>query len=437
MASRVERIASHVAAAEAAAKGVEMAPTGALGVAQPSVFGKVGVKAPSDVVIVSAVRTAICKAKKGAFANTTPDDLLKTVLEAVMKKSGCPHDVVGDVICGNVQTVGAYSLSGRAAQLRAGFPAEVPFRSVNRQCSSGLQAIASIAAEIQAGYIDAGIGCGVESMTLGGNPSDPSSLPPMNMGAIFEHPLAKDCLTPMGITSENVAAKFGIPREKQDALAVASHEKALLAQKNGWFKEEIVPITVTVQDKDGNEKEVTVTADEGPKAGTTMEVLGKLKPAFQKGGSTTAGNASQVSDGAAAVLLMRRSLAEKLKLPIMGTFRGFKVAGVDPAVMGIGPEPAIRNLLKDVNLSVKDIDWFELNEAFASQATYCVEKLGIPAEKLNPVGGAIALGHPLGCTGARQVATLFHGMKRTGKKLGVVSMCIGTGMGAAFLGECE
>lgn len=410
-------------------------PTTAKGKSQVETFGKIGSKNPSDVVIVSALRTAVAKANKGSFKDTTPDDLLMAVLEATLKQTKINPEIVGDVIVGNVQTVGAYSLPARTAQLRAGFPADVPLRTVNRQCSSGLQAIASIASEISAGYIDAGIGAGVECMTLGGNPSDPANLPPMNMSAIFEHPVASGCLSAMGMTSENVAEKFGVTREKQDALAVKSHAKAINAIKKGYFKDEIVPVKVTVKDAEGNEKEIVVSQDEGPREGTTLEGLAKLKASFKKGGSTTAGNASQVSDGAAAVLLMRRSEAERLNLPILGTFRGYKVAGVPPEIMGIGPAVAIPALLKDCNLTVKDIDVFELNEAFGSQAVYCAEKLGIPEEKLNPNGGAIALGHPLGATGARATATLLHNLKRTKQRLGVVSMCIGTGMGAAGLYE--
>jgi len=359
------------------------------------------------------------------------------VLEATLQRTKVPPQVVGDVVVGNVSTMGAYAMPARAAELRAGFPVEVPLRTVNRQCSSGLQAVASIASEIASGYIDCGIGAGVESMTMGGAPGDPSSMPPFNMSAVFEHPVAKGCMSSMGQTSENVAEKYGISREKQDSLAVKSHAKAINAQKKGLFKEEIVPTKVTVKDAEGNEKEVVVTEDEGPREGTNMEGLAKLKPAFKKGGSTTAGNSSQVSDGAAAVLLMRRSLAEKLKMPILGVFRGFKVSGVPAELMGIGPAFAIPALLKDTGLSIKDIDIFEVNEAFGSQAMYCVEHLGIPEEKLNPLGGAIALGHPLGCTGARQVATLIHQLRRTKQKTGVISMCIGTGMGAAGLIEAE
>lgn len=424
---RIETIAAHLSAN----------PVTATGASQVKTFGKVGTKSPSDVVIVSALRTAICKANKGKFKDTTPDDMLMPVLEAVLKQSKVPAAVLGDVIVGNVSTVGAYAMPARAAQLRAGYPAEVPLRTVNRQCSSGLQAVASIASEIAAGYIDAGVGAGVESMTMGGAPGDPSTLPPFNMSAVFDHPLAAQCLNSMGETSEKVAEKFGVSREKQDGLAVKSHAKAANAIKKGLFKEEIVPVKVIVKDADGNEKEVIVDTDEGPREGTNLEGLAKLKAAFRKGGSTTAGNASQVSDGAAAVLLMRRSVAEKLGAPIIGVFRGFKVAGLAPEIMGIGPALAIPELLKDTGLGISDIDIYEINEAFGSQAVYCVEKLGIPEEKLNPLGGAIALGHPLGCTGARQVATLLHQLKRTGKKTGVTSMCIGTGMGAAALFEAQ
>jgi len=412
-------------------------PTTARGNSQNQAFGKVGSKNPTDVVVVSALRTPICKANKGKFKDTTPDDLLLAVLEATLKKTNVPTEVLGDVIVGNVSTMGAYAMPARAAQLRAGYPCEVPLRTVNRQCSSGLQAVASIASEIAAGYIDAGIGAGVESMTMGGAPGDPSTLPPFNMSAVFDNPLAAQCLNSMGETSEKVAEKFGVSREKQDGLAVKSHAKAANAIKKGLFKDEIVPVKVTVKDEQGNEKEVVVSQDEGPREGTTMEGLAKLKPAFRKGGSTTAGNASQVSDGAAAVLLMRRSEAERLKMPIIGVFRGFKVAGVLPEIMGIGPAVAIPELLKDCGLGINDVDIFEINEAFGSQAVYCIEKLGIPEEKLNPLGGAIALGHPLGCTGARQVGTLLHQLRRTKQKTGICSMCIGTGMGAAALFEAQ
>jgi len=228
---RIEAITAHLTANPVLAKVVSQTET----------FGKVGSKNSTDVVIVSALRTPICKANKGKFKDTTPDDLLKPVLEAVLKQSKVPPSILGDVIVGNVSTMGAYSMPARAAQLRAGYPVEVPLRSVNRQCSSGLQAVASIASEIAAGYIDAGVGAGVESMTMGGNPGDPSTLPPFNMSAVFEHPLAAQCLNSMGETSEKVAERFGVSREKQDGLAVRSHAKAINAIKKGLFKDEICP----------------------------------------------------------------------------------------------------------------------------------------------------------------------------------------------------
>eukprot|EP00927_Polykrikos_kofoidii_P068405 TRINITY_DN6377_c0_g1_i6.p1 TRINITY_DN6377_c0_g1~~TRINITY_DN6377_c0_g1_i6.p1 ORF type:complete len:269 (-),score=48.03 TRINITY_DN6377_c0_g1_i6:498-1304(-) len=255
--------------------------------------------------------------------------------------------------------------------------------------------------------------------------------------AIPDNDLAVGCMTPMGITSENVAAKYGISREVQDAMAARSHSKALAAQKAGLFDEEIVPVTTKIKDAKGEMKEVVVKSDEGPREGTTARGLAALKPAFQAGGSTTAGNSSQTSDGASMILLARRSKAQSLGLPILARFRSYAVVGVEPRLMGIGPAVAIPAALKKCGLTTKDVDIFEINEAFASQATMSVQQLQVPAEKVNPKGGAIALGHPLGCTGSRQIATLLPELKRQGKKIGVVSMCIGTGMGAAGVIESE
>ncbi|NXN13014.1 THIKB thiolase, partial [Indicator maculatus] len=278
------------------------------------------------------------------------------------------------------------------------------------------------------------------SLRKANNPGDISS----NM---MENSKARDCLLPMGITSENVAEKFGVSRKKQDAFALASQQKifqpfllffhrAAKAQQMGLFKNEIVPVKTTVRDDQGNEKTITVHQDEGIRPSTTLEGLAKLRPAFKEDGSTTAGNASQVSDGAAAVLLAKRSKAAQLGLPVLGVLRSFAVVGVPPDVMGIGPAYAIPVAVEKAGLTLNDIDIYEINEAFASQAVYCVEKLGIPMEKVNPLGGAIALGHPLGCTGARQVVTLLNELKRRGRRAyGVVSMCIGTGMGAAAVFE--
>lgn len=396
-------------------------------------MGAVGCKSPDDVVIISALRTPICRAKKGGFKDVMPDDLLKAALEGVMKQSGVDPAVVGDVVVGNVQLDGAYAAPARMAQLRAGFPVSVPIHSLNRQCSSGLTAIAAVANAIKGGMIDAGIGAGVESMTQGGAIGG-GSIPPLNIPDLLENKLAKDCLTPMGMTAENVAERFGISREDQDRMGVHSHAKALAAQKEGKFKGEIVPVPVTIKGKT-----VVIDADDGPRA-TTLESLAKLKPVFkrkQDGGTVTAGTASQVSDGAAACLLMRRSKAEELGCKIIGVFRGAKVCGVDPDIMGVGPAEAVPLALEAAGVSMDQVDVFEINEAFAAQAVMCVNTLGVPEEKLNPNGGAIALGHPLGATGARQVATLMNELHRTGKKIGVTSMCIGTGMGMAAVFEAE
>jgi acetyl-CoA acyltransferase 1 len=290
------------------------------------------------------------------------------------------------------------------AMYLADFPDSTAVSTTNRQCSSGLQSVATIAAAIKNGYIDIGIGAGVETMSLHDMVASVGDVNPK----VFDHVKARDCLMGMGETSENVATQFGITREEQDQMAFESQAKALKAQKEGKFDSEIIPVTVTV---DG--KSVTVTKDEGPRA-TTLEGLKKLKPAFKEGGSTTAGNSSQVSDGAAAVLLMRRSAAKKLGLTPLAIFRSFAAVGVPPNIMGIGPAVAIPEALKKAGLKIDDINIFEINEAFASQATYCIKTLGIPMQKVNPLGGAIALGHPLGCTGSRQIATLLPELKRTG-----------------------
>jgi len=314
-------------------------------------------------------------------------------------------------------------------------PIDVPVLTVNRQCSSGLQAVANIAASIKAGMIDVGLGGGVESMSMY---NMMSSVDVTKLSAnMLSNDLAANCIMPMGITSENVAEHYQVSRAKQDRMAADSHAKALAAQKQGLFDSEIVPVATKLKDKAGGMTDVIVTKDEGPRPGTTFENLSSLKASFKVGGSTTAGNASQVSDGAALVLLARRSAAKELGLPVIGRMRSFAVVGVDPKLMGIGPAYAIPAALDKAQLKLDDIDIFEINEAFASQATMSVEHLKVPLEKLNPKGGAIALGHPLGCTGARQIATLLPELKRTNKKLGVISMCIGTGMGAAGVIESE
>lgn len=393
-------------------------------------------KSPDDVVIISAVRTPIGKAKRGAFKDASLKDLLAPLIRHTLTSTKIDPTLIGDLVIGNVlppSSMGATEV--RIAGLLAGLPKEVPVMTVNRQCSSGLQAMANVAGAIRSGQYDFGLAGGVENMSI----NDMGSYGGLSIDEeATSHELARGCYMTMGQTSEEVAARFGVTRQVQDQFSARSHDLADKAIKAGKFKEEIVPITVKVKDpKTGEEKTVTVDTDEGVRAGTTPEALAKLKPAFKADGSTTAGNASQVSDGAALVLLARRSSAERLRLPILATFRSFAAVGVEPAIMGVGPAAAIPVAVKKAGLSLNDIDVFEINEAFASQATYCVKKLGIPVEKVNPNGGAIALGHPLGCTGARLTATLLPELRRRKAKYGVVSMCIGSGMGAAAVIERE
>ena len=387
-----------------------------------------------DVVIVAAYRTAICKAKRGSFKDTLPEDLLVPVFKALVDKTKLNPSEVGDIVVGTVLAPGSQrAIECRMAALYAGFPDTVPLKTVNRQCSSGLQAVADVAAAIKAGMYDIGIAAGVESMTVNKVDLIGKVNPKVELFA-----QARDCLLPMGLTSENVAQQFGITRMEQDQAAVESHRKAAAAVAAGKFKEEIVPVhTKIVDPKTGEEKEIVVSADDGIRSNTTLAVLSKLKPAFSKDGTTTAGNASQVSDGAGAVLLMRRDVATQKGLPILGIYRSFAAVGVDPAVMGVGPAVAIPAAVKAAGLQINDVDLFEINEAFASQYVYCSKKLDLDPAKVNVNGGAIALGHPLGATGARCVSTLLNEMKRRGKdcRFGVISMCIGSGMGAAAVFE--
>jgi len=302
-----------------------------------------------------------------------------------------------------------------------------------RQCSSGLQAIASVAAAIKSGFYTVGLAGGVETMTNNAMSWDGGINP-----RIKDVPQAASCLMPMGVTSENVAEKFGVDRKTQDSFSVTSHKKAAAAQAAGKFKEEIVPVhTKVVDPKTGAETHAVITADDGIRVDTTLESLGKLATIFKKNGTTTAGSSSQITDGASAALLMTRAEAVRRGLPILGIFRSFAAVGVDPAVMGIGPALAIPEAVAMAGLTLDDIDVYEINEAFASQATYCVKKLGLDPARVNPNGGAIALGHPLGATGCRMTATLLHEMRRRGRsaRFGVVSMCIGSGMGAAAVFE--
>jgi len=374
------------------------------------------------------------KARRGGLKDTSADDLVAAVLKAVIDRTGIAPADVGDVVFGSVLGPS----SQRANEVRigaflAGFPETVPVHTVNRQCSSGLQAIASVVASIKAGYYPMAIAGGVETMSRNPMTWEGNINPRIQT---MQH--TQSCLMPMGITSENVAERFGVSRATQDAFAVKSHKKAAAAQRQGKYKDEVIPVHTKVMDpKTKEEKEVVVEQDDGIRASSSVASLARLPPAFKKNGSTTAGNSSQVTDGASAALLMTRREALRRQLPILGIFRSFAAVGVDPAVMGIGPSVAIPAALEKAALSIDDIDLFEINEAFASQATYCIKKLGIDENKVNVNGGAIALGHPLGMTGARCTATLLHEMKRRGKaaRFGIVSMCIGSGMGAAAVFE--
>ncbi|KAJ9630087.1 hypothetical protein H2204_008742 [Knufia peltigerae] len=385
-------------------------------------------KNPDDIVITLAVRTPLAKGKKGGFKDTDLDHIVYSLLKQVLEKSKIDPALVEDVCLGNVGDVrAAYKV--RAASLAAGIPHTAGANSVNRFCSSGLKAVQDIANQITCGSIDIGIALGGESMSNNGGRDLPFS------ESLMANQEAVDCTQPMIQTSENVGNDFNISRRTQDEYACESFRRAEVAQKAGWFDDEIVPITTTIKDpKTGQVTEITLTKDEGPRYGTTAEALGKIRPALpQFGDKTTGGNASQVTDGAAAILLMKRSKAIELGQPIMAKFCGATVAGVPPRIMGIGPSAAIPKLLSKFQLTKEDIDIFEINEAFASMAVYCLNVLGLDHSKMNPRGGAIALGHPLGATGARQICTILSEARRTKKKILVTSMCIGTGQGMAGL----
>lgn len=391
-------------------------------------------KNPDDVVIVAAYRTAMTKGGRGSFRDVGSDYILSKFLKAFIEKTGVDPNLIEDVACGNVLNRAAGASEHRGACLAAGIPNTAAFIALNRQCSSGLMAISEIANKIKCGEIDVGLAAGVESMTKGyGGDAIPKIDP-----ALQDDPEMAKCLIPMGITNENVVEKYNISRERQDAFAAESYRKAEQAVSSGAFKAEILPIEALIREEDDDdeeaeatEKKIIVDTDEGPRKGVTPQSLAKLKPAFKPDGTTHAGNASQVSDGAAAVLLMRRSVAEAKGYPIQGKFVLCSAVGVPPEIMGVGPAVAIPTVLKKAGLTVDDVDVFEINEAFAAQCLYSAETCNVPKEKLNPHGGAIALGHPLGCTGARQYATILQLLKPG--QIGLTSMCIGTGMGAASL----
>lgn len=388
-----------------------------------------------EAVIVSIARTPVGRAKKGSLAQTRAEDLGRTVLEEVVRRApGLNKSDIEDVILGCAMPEGEQGLNmARILSLYAGYPQEVPAVTVNRFCASGLQSIAFAAERIMAGSADTIVAGGVESMSavpmtgfkLAPHPKLMSEMPEVYMG--------------MGYTAENVAKRFGISREDQDRFAANSHRKAAAAIAEGKFRDEIVPVSTVQRGVDSNgrpwEKELTFDMDECVRPDTTEEVLAKLKPSFSVGGSVTAGNSSPMNDGAAACVLMSADRAKELGLKPLAAFRSFALAGVAPDIMGVGPVEAIPKALRKAGITQDQVDLFELNEAFASQCLHIIRHLGLDDSKVNVNGGAIALGHPLGCTGSKLTATLLHELRRRGGGYGVVSMCIGGGMGAAGVFE--
>jgi len=385
---------------------------------------------PLNVVVASAVRTPVGRAVKGTLRHTRPDDLAATAAgEAVRRVPGLEPGQVDDLILGCAFPEGEQGLNvARSVVFLAKWPATVSAVTINRFCSSGLQAIAHGAQAIQCGLSDVVVAGGLESMSM---VPMTGNKPRMNPELVDSYP---EAYIAMGHTAERVAQKFEITRELQDRFALGSHQKAVAALEAGRLKDECVPVKARVFEG-GEVKLADFATDECPRKDSSLEALAKLRPAFSKTGTVTAGNASPMNDGAAAAVLLSDKVASDLGAKPLGRFRGFVVRGVPPEIMGIGPVPAIRGLLEQTGLAMKDIDLFEINEAFAAQAAYCQRELRIPDDKLNVNGGAIALGHPLGATGAKLSATLLHELRRRGGRYGIVSMCVGGGMGAAGLFE--
>ncbi|HUA59910.1 MAG TPA: acetyl-CoA C-acyltransferase [Verrucomicrobiae bacterium] len=388
-----------------------------------------------DVVIASAVRTAVGKAPRGALRSTRPDDLAAIAIRGALQRLPALNVTeVEDVIIGCAMPEGEQGMNvARIASLRAGLPVEAGAMTINRFCASGLQAIALAAERIRAGGGEVIIAGGTESMSLipmGGNK--------ISINPWIERNYPDSCLT-MGLTAERVARHYGITREEADAFAYSSHRKAVAAQAAGKFQEEIVPVTVQFAAPDGGVKlkstEIEFQTDEGPRPDTSLEALAKLKPSFHAKGTTTAGNSSQTSDGAAAAVIMSAGRAQALGIRPLARFVAYSYAGCLPEEMGVGPVYAVPKALKAAGLSLDDIDVIELNEAFAVQAMAVIKCLGMDPAKVNCNGGAIALGHPLGCTGAKLTATIVQELKRREAKYGLVTMCVGGGMGAAGIIE--
>jgi len=390
-----------------------------------------------EAVIVAAARTPVGKAPHGMLRETRPDEMAAAVIRELTRRvPDLKPEEIEDVIIGCAFPEAEQGLNmARVAALRAGLPDTVPGQTVNRFCSSGLQTIATAAERIMAGFADVIIAGGAESMSLvpmTGNRYAPDPYLAEQYPAVY---------TSMGITAENVARMYSVGREEQDAFAMESHLKAAAAIREGRFRDEIVPLTVVRKEFRGEEKphvvtkEMIVDTDEGVRFDASAEALAKLRPAFHVSGTVTAGNSSQTSDGAAAAVVMSKEKAQQLGLKPLGLFRGFAVAGVKPDLMGIGPVQAIPKALRLTGLSLDQLDLIELNEAFGAQALAVIHELQLPRERVNVNGGAIALGHPLGCTGAKLTATLLHEMRRRKARYGMVTMCIGGGMGAAAIFE--
>lgn len=388
--------------------------------------------------VVDVLRTPVGKAPRGVFKNMLPDDLLGCTIKALQKKhTGLDWSLLSDIVVGCAMPEAEQGMNiARIASLLSGLPDSVPAMTINRFCSSGVQSIATAGASLPQGETPAlALAGGLESMSrvpLGGNKYT------MNP-AVFENEQIGIAYG-MGITAEKVAEKYNVSREAQDKFAVLSHQRATEAQARGDFKEEIVPVLVKHHRADLNKGEMVldeqwVTEDEGPRKDASYEAVSRLKPVFSARGTVTAGNTSQMSDGAGIALLANEAALKAHQLEPLGRLVSFAVAGVPPEIMGIGPVHAIPKALAEAGLSLDQMDWIELNEAFAAQALAVIETLDLPRDKVNPLGGAIALGHPLGATGTLKAATLLHGLRRTKGKYGMVTMCIGTGMGAAAIFE--
>jgi acetyl-CoA acyltransferase len=394
-------------------------------------------KQVQEAYIVAATRTPVGKAPRGMFRNTRPDDLLVHVLKSVLAQAPSLDPAsVGDVIVGCAMPEAEQGMNvARIGLLLAGLPNTVPGMTVNRFCSSGVQAVALAADRIRLGEADVMIAGGVESMSMIPMMGNKVAFNP----AIFENEHVGIAYG-MGLTAEKVAERWKVSREAQDAFALQSHLRAIAGINNGEFEDEITPYLISehVPDMDSRGVKVKtreVKQDEGPRADSSLEALAKLKTVFAQKGSVTAGNSSQMSDGAGAVLLCSEAALKRYNLTPIGKFLGFCVAGVPPEIMGIGPKEAIPRVLKQVGLTLNDMGWIELNEAFAAQSLAVINDVGLDPAIVNPLGGAIALGHPLGATGAIRTATLLHGLRRRKQKYGMVTMCIGTGMGAAGVFE--